>query len=195
MEYLFYYDAGSNSFQHKGKSVPDSLLPGILKEKSEGNGHLVHLNNKEYKEIISYLEEKENPEKKVKGKKSDLEVKVTPENEHLTEFTSGAPKYLTHEIIINAVAEHYNLDRETLLNGGRRSDIARPRMVAMYLCRKLTDSSTPVIGRSFGKGHVTILSGCNRVEKMFEKDEIFYTDVTKLSKSIRKHYKKNFLIP
>jgi chromosomal replication initiator protein len=51
----------------------------------------------------------------------------------------------------------------------RTQNIVFPRQIAMYLCRKLTDSSLPVIGKAFGgRDHSTVIHSIHVVEKKLE---------------------------
>jgi chromosomal replication initiator protein len=80
---------------------------------------------------------------------------------------------LTAERIIAAVAEHFGLEEEQLLNRGRAKDVALPRQVAMYLIREETRSSLPQIGDALGgRDHTTILYGCGKIGEMLETDEV-----------------------
>jgi len=46
-----------------------------------------------------------------------------------------------------------------------------PRQVAMYLCRSLTDSSLPEIGRAFGgRDHSTVLHAIAKIEQEITQD-------------------------
>jgi chromosomal replication initiator protein len=50
-------------------------------------------------------------------------------------------------------------------------EIARPRQVAMYLCKELTPASLPEIGRHFGgKHHTTVLHSVRKVEQLRQQD-------------------------
>jgi len=49
--------------------------------------------------------------------------------------------------------------------------ITLPRQVAMYLCRKLTNTSYPIIGLRFGgKDHTTALYAVSNIEKRLKQD-------------------------
>ena len=56
---------------------------------------------------------------------------------------------------------------EKVLKGKKRSaNIAYPRMVAMYLCRMLTDQSFPRIGLEFGgRDHSTVIHAVDKIEE------------------------------
>lgn len=70
---------------------------------------------------------------------------------------------MTLRLIQRVVARYYGLTRDELVSPIRRRRLAHPRMVAMTLCRELTNASFPRIGQAFGgKDHTTILSGIRR---------------------------------
>jgi len=68
--------------------------------------------------------------------------------------------------IEKAVCLKFKLEKLDLRNHSRRWDVARPRQVAMYLCRQLTNASYPKIGRHFGgRHHTTIIHGERRIKE------------------------------
>ncbi len=91
------------------------------------------------------------------------------------EFTNEALKdFITKNIYIlndianiqKAVADYYKLTVEMLKGKKRSANIAYPRMVAMYLCRMLTDQSFPRIGLEFGgRDHSTVIHACDKIEE------------------------------
>ena len=67
---------------------------------------------------------------------------------------------------------------------GERRWVARPRQVAMYLCRDLTAHSLPVIGRHFGgRDHTTVMHAIRVVERLSNEDADFSERVA----AIRQH--------
>ena len=69
-------------------------------------------------------------------------------------------------ILIKAVADYYNITVEVLKGKKRSKDIAYARMLAMYLCRMMTDQSFPRIGLEFGgKDHSTVIHAVNTIEE------------------------------
>jgi chromosomal replication initiator protein len=71
----------------------------------------------------------------------------------------------TTESIVKTVANFYNLKVSQLKARTNSHKVARPRQVAMYLCKQLTDSSLQEIGRKFGgKHHSTVIHAIQRVE-------------------------------
>jgi len=68
--------------------------------------------------------------------------------------------------IQKVVAEKFKISIEDLKSKKRSSNIAFPRQIAMYLCRKLTDESFPKIGIEFGgKDHSTVMHSCEKIER------------------------------
>ena len=64
------------------------------------------------------------------------------------------------------VANFYKISYEDIKSKKRTSNLAIPRQVGMYLCRKLTDESFERIGIEFGgKNHATVIHACNKIEK------------------------------
>ncbi|EDM79464.1 chromosomal replication initiator protein dnaA [Plesiocystis pacifica SIR-1] len=79
---------------------------------------------------------------------------------------------ITIEAVQKAVAGYYSVRISDLKGKRRHRGISRPRMVAMYLCRQLTDSSFPEIGMRFGgKDHSTVINACKRIAALQEDDE------------------------
>ena len=67
--------------------------------------------------------------------------------------------------IQKSVANFYNISFEDMKSKKRTPNLAIPRQVAMYLCRKLTDESFERIGIEFsGKNHATVIHACNKIE-------------------------------
>ena len=71
--------------------------------------------------------------------------------------------------------------------GQRRSrSIVYPRHVAMYLCRELTDSSLPKIGRDFGgRDHTTVINATSNITRLIREDRGVYNLVQELTARIK----------
>ena len=98
------------------------------------------------------------------------------------EFTS---QQITVDDIQKKVAEYFNLRISDLLSNKRPKSIAEPRMVAMYLARKLTDSSFPQIGSAFGRNHATIMNAWTKVPELCAKDEELRRAVSLLERQLK----------
>jgi chromosomal replication initiator protein len=90
------------------------------------------------------------------------------------------------------VAEHFGISTDELLSSRRRP--ARPRQVAYYLCRELTPSSLPQIGRAFARDHTTILSGIIQVERRLRSDPALAREVWALLSELRASMTENISV-
>jgi chromosomal replication initiator protein len=75
----------------------------------------------------------------------------------------GRPKRILVADIVRATCEWYGLTTDDITSNSRRTDTARPRQLAMYLCRHHTKRSYAEIGRVFGKRHHTTAMEAVRV--------------------------------
>ncbi len=78
---------------------------------------------------------------------------------------------LTCDVIQRAVAEHFDVRVTDMSSKRRPRHIAAPRQVAMYLCRRMTQSSLPEIATAFGKTHATVLHACKAVNGRMDVDD------------------------
>ena len=83
------------------------------------------------------------------------------------------------------VAEYFQVSVEDLKSKKRSSNLAFPRQVAMYLCRKLTNESFPKIGIDFGgKDHSTVMHSVEKIEKEVLTNKELANIIEKLKKEI-----------
>jgi chromosomal replication initiator protein len=88
---------------------------------------------------------------------------------------------VTIDSIIRAVAAKHSLQPTQLKQKTNRREIARPRQIAMYLTKELTQASLPEIGRAFGgKHHTTVLHSIRRIEELRRDD----TDLNRLIQNV-----------
>ncbi|MBQ6832115.1 MAG: chromosomal replication initiator protein DnaA [Oscillospiraceae bacterium] len=86
-------------------------------------------------------------------------------------FKSEGNALPTANLIISQVCKFYSID-ETVLRGTlRNKGTAEARQVAIYLIRKLTNLSTPEIGKELGKDHTSVLYSINKVEKALQSSD------------------------
>lgn len=94
---------------------------------------------------------------------------------------SDQPEGLTMERIAKTVASHYKLTVEELKSKNNSRQIAVPRQVAMYLCKRLTKHSFPEIGREFGgKHHTTVIHSVEKIGDVIKDDRNFHRVVSEL---------------
>jgi chromosomal replication initiator protein len=98
-------------------------------------------------------------------------ISVDLAREALAKLIATAPTGLTIETIQREVAAYFDVKLHDLKGPKRHRAIAHPRMVAMYLARKLTNMSFPEIGSRFGgKDHSTVISAVRKIERLCTED-------------------------
>jgi len=89
------------------------------------------------------------------------------------------------DLIQRRVAETYDLRLADMTSKRRPANIALPRMVAMYLSRRLTTSSLNEIGEAFGgRDHGTVLHANRTIEVKMKDDEKLRRIVTYLAEKL-----------
>ena len=79
-------------------------------------------------------------------------------------FKSEGNALPTPTLIISQVCKFYSIDESVLRGTLKNKGTAEARQVAIYLIRKLTNLSTPDIGKELNKDHSTVLYSINKVE-------------------------------
>jgi chromosomal replication initiator protein len=81
-------------------------------------------------------------------------------------LVTGNKKYLTPDIVINAVANYYDLTPDKLTSKLRSAEISTARNVAMFICRDYLELKYEKIGQIFGgRKHTTVMHGCDNVDE------------------------------
>ena len=105
--------------------------------------------------------------------------------EALSDLIRSADRKVTIDEIMKRTCEHYNIRQSDMIGPSRARNVARPRQMAMYLCKKLTTRSLPEIGRKFGKrDHTTILHGVRRIEELMATDSQIAEDAEILRRQL-----------
>ena len=92
-----------------------------------------------------------------------------------------AARAVTPELIIEVVARQYDVTPDDLIGKNRSQQIALPRQVAMYICRRMTSLSTTKIGEAFGgRDHTTVMHGCDKIGEAVKADFAFKKRVDEL---------------
>ena len=116
------------------------------------------------------------------GRKIDLDLV----QECLSDILRTSEKRLSIEEIQRKVAEHYNVRLSDMIGPKRLRTIARPRQVAMYLCKQLTTRSLPEIGRRFGgRDHTTIMHGIRKIDELMAADSQMSDDIHLLKRLLQ----------
>lgn len=100
-------------------------------------------------------------------------------------ISPNAHREITPELIIQIVAEHFQITVEDISSQKRNQEIAKPRQIAMYLCRNMTDIPLATIGSYMGKrDHTTVAYGANIISSSMKNDESLRNTVEVIMKKI-----------
>ena len=94
---------------------------------------------------------------------------------------------ITPQLIMEVVAQHFNITVSDILSKKKNKEIANPRQICMYLCRKYTDYSLQALGKVMGnRDHSTILHGHEKIQTLISagKDDGLKTTVDILVKKL-----------
>ena len=95
------------------------------------------------------------------------------------------PNEVTPQLVLDVVCEHFQISLEQLKSKSRSSNIARPRQIAMYLCKNMTDISLDGIGELLGgRDHSTVIHGVNKITDEYEKMEATRSLIDTIKKKI-----------
>lgn len=99
------------------------------------------------------------------------ELSVDMAKQVLGDVLQSKSRVVTVEQIAKAVAAYHQVKLADLRGPRRLKVITRPRMIAMYLARDLTNDSFPEIGRWFGgRDHSTVINAVNKIRQLLETD-------------------------
>ena len=84
-------------------------------------------------------------------------------------ITPDKPREITPQLIIEVVSEHFQISLDQMISKNRSNSIARPRQIAMYLCKTMTDIPLDSIGALLGgRDHSTIIHGINKISEEYD---------------------------
>ncbi len=88
--------------------------------------------------------------------------------------------------IQKAVAKYYNITVDEIKSSKKPMIIAKPRQIAIYLSRMLTEDSLAKIGMDFGGRHYsTIIHACDKIEKEINTNNQLKNDIIKIKEQIK----------
>ncbi|MDR0672166.1 MAG: chromosomal replication initiator protein DnaA [Zoogloeaceae bacterium] len=130
------------------------------------------------KYLRSNVRELEGALKKVMAYCAFRNEPITPESirEALKDIIN-ATRNVSIEDIQKTVSEYYKIKLTELLSKKRNRQVVRPRHVAMWLCRQVTQFSLPVIGDAFDRDHTSVMSACGNIEALRAKDGVLAHDL------------------
>ena len=92
------------------------------------------------------------------------EISILLAREALRDLLSIQNRQISVENIQKTVADYYTVKIADMYSKKRPASIARPRQIAMYLAKELTQKSLPEIGELFGgRDHTTVLHAVRKI--------------------------------
>ncbi|QJB70916.1 chromosomal replication initiator protein DnaA [Mycoplasma sp. 1654_15] len=125
-------------------------------------------------------------------------IKFFSEGENITDFNlelierifKGIIKNkenLTHNKIIEEVANYYNIDKEDITGTTRKKEVVIARDISIWFVKNLLDLTLKSIGQIFGdKDHSTIIAVVNKINVKKEKDPTVKYAIEKINEKISK---------
>ncbi|MEJ6393050.1 chromosomal replication initiator protein DnaA [Gymnodinialimonas sp. 2305UL16-5] len=105
--------------------------------------------------------------------------------DNLADILRASDRKVTMDEIIKKTCEYYKIRQVDIISQNRQRAIARPRQMAMYLCKRLTTRSLPEIGKKFGgRDHTTILYGVRKIEELMQIDSQIAEDAELLRRTL-----------
>ncbi|MBD3413321.1 MAG: chromosomal replication initiator protein DnaA [Candidatus Aminicenantes bacterium] len=118
----------------------------------------------------------------LKGQPIDLELT----KDALKSLLDSLEHVITVEKIQKFVCHEYKIGLKKLKSKNNSPKVAFPRQIAMYLSKKITDSSLPEIGKKFGgKHHTTVIHSIKKIEKLRETNRNFDNKINRMMSSLR----------
>jgi len=113
-------------------------------------------------------------------------ISVSTAKEALRDLLSAHKRQITIENIQKTVADYYRLKIADMHSKRRPANIAKPRQIAMYLAKEMTQKSLPEIGAAFGgRDHTTVLHAVKKINGERQNDEQLRHDLHILEQSLK----------
>ena len=166
------------------------LRLGILQSKAEQAGLRLPQKVMEFlaHKIVSNVRELEGALNRLTAQTQLVGRDITLESaqDQLHDLLRANERRVTIDEIQKRVAEHFNLKMVDMVSARRARVVARPRQVAMYLAKQLTQRSLPEIGRKFGgRDHTTVMHAVRRIEELLTSDRALTEDVELLRRMLQ----------
>ena len=162
----------------------------ILRKKSDSDGYRLD------DEILNYIaiNIKSNI-RELEGALNKLLAFARMENKEITMdiavkelqsiISPDKPREVTAQLILEVVSEHFGITVDQIMSKSRSNDVAKPRQIAMYLCKQLTDLTHDSIGQLLGgRDHSTVIHGIKKVTDECSSDKNFKQTLETVRKKI-----------
>ena len=103
---------------------------------------------------------------------SEKEIDFELVKKTVKEIATNRPANISIDQITKVVCEFFEVDENKVREKNRKKEVVQARQVAMYLAKKLTNSSLKTIGLHFGgRDHSTVIHAQNSIETAINSDK------------------------
>lgn len=114
------------------------------------------------------------------------EVNIEVARSALKDLLSIQNRQISVESIQRTVADFYNIKVADMYSKKRPANIARPRQIAMFIAKELTQKSLPEIGELFGgRDHTTVLHAVRKISEERQHDPHLNHELHVLEQSLK----------
>ena len=161
----------------------------ILRKKVNLSGINIPLNVLQFlaDKIISNIRELEGALNRIWANHELTGNDITLENSErlLSDILLVNEKNISINFIQEQVSLFFNLKLSDMTSSRRSINIARPRQIAMYICKAITSFSYPEIGKAFGgKDHTTVMHAVKKIEALLLVDQKLKKQLSEIKISI-----------
>ena len=116
---------------------------------------------------------------------TDKEIDLALAEQVVSRIVAIQPRLVTVDDVINKVAKHYNVTEKSIVAQNRSREISQARHIAIYLSKKLTESSLTEIGFKMGRRtHATVLHSVQLIKDQMEFDPVLRQHLNQLESAL-----------
>lgn len=117
-------------------------------------------------------------------KQEEINLKIA--EEIIEKAIQASSRKVTDDQILKSVAEFFGISVEDLFSRSRRKEVVKPRQIAMYLLRDISELSYPYIGEKLGKDHTTAIHSYAKINNEINKNSSLNQEIINIKETIYK---------
>ena len=114
-----------------------------------------------------------------------LTLELAEELLHAQLMQESASRFVSIENVQRAVASQFSISIADMLGKKKMRKIAEPRMIAMYLSRRLTGRSSTEVGAAFGRNHATVLHAEKQVPELCRSNDAVRRMISQIERQLK----------
>jgi len=114
-----------------------------------------------------------------------LTLDLAEELLHAQLAEESASRFVSIESVQRAVANQFSISIADMLGKKKVRNIAEPRMIAMYLSRRLTGRSSTEVGQAFGRNHATVLHAEKQIPALCRENDAMRRVISQLERQLK----------